>query len=125
MGFVNVMAIDRSNRESAIRTTEAAAERIRSGISFGVFVEGTRAQPGELLPFKKGAFYMARQAGVPVVPIAIKYSDELMGKGTGEAKSGTIEMVLLRPVETAGLSDDQLNDLIVDVRASIAKELGL
>ena len=38
MGFVNVMAIDRSNRDSAIRTTEAAAERIRSGISFGVFV---------------------------------------------------------------------------------------
>jgi 1-acyl-sn-glycerol-3-phosphate acyltransferase len=125
MGFVNVMAIDRSNRESAIRTTEAAAKRIQSGVSFGVFVEGTRARPGELLPFKKGAFYMARQAGVPVVPVAIKYSDELMGKGTGEAKSGTIEMVLLRPVETAGLSDDQLNTLIVDVRSSIAKELGL
>jgi hypothetical protein len=48
-----------------------------------------------------------------------------MGKGTGEAKSGTIEMVLLKPVETAGLSDDQINDLIVDVRSSIAKELGL
>ncbi len=60
MGFVNVMAIDRTNRESAIRTTEAAAQRIRSGVSFGVFVEGTRAKPGELLPFKKGAFYMAR-----------------------------------------------------------------
>jgi 1-acyl-sn-glycerol-3-phosphate acyltransferase len=79
MGFVNVMAIDRSNRERAIRTTDAAAERIRSGISFGVFVEGTRARPGELLPFKKGAFYMARQAGVPVVTVAIKHSDELMG----------------------------------------------
>ena len=65
-------------------------KRIQSGVSFGVFVEGTRAKPGELLPFKKGAFYMARQAGVPVVPVAIKYSDVLMGKGTGEARSGTI-----------------------------------
>src|SRR5215204_210113 len=45
MGFVNVMAIDRRNRESAIRTAEAATRRIQSGISFGVFVEGTRAQP--------------------------------------------------------------------------------
>ncbi len=44
MGFVNVMAIDRSNRESAIRTTEAAAQRIKSGVSFAVFVEGTRAK---------------------------------------------------------------------------------
>ena len=126
MGFVNVMAIDRSNRDSAIRTTEAAAERIRSGISFGVFVEGTRAQPGELLPFKKGAFYMAQQAGVPVVPVAVKHSDELMGKGTGEAKSGTIEMVLLPPVPTKDVAtDEDINTLIANVRGSIAKELGL
>ena len=124
MGFVNVMAIDRTNRESAIRTTEAAAKRIQSGVSFAVFVEGTRAKPGELLPFKKGAFYMARQAGVPVVPVAIKNSDVLMGKGTGEARSGTVEMVLMSPVETVGVStDDDINQLIADVRESIASEL--
>jgi 1-acyl-sn-glycerol-3-phosphate acyltransferase len=124
MGFVNVMAIDRTNRESAIRTTEAAARRIQSGVSFAVFVEGTRAMPGELLPFKKGAFYMARQAGVPVVPVAIKNSDVLMGKGTGEARAGTLEMVLLPPVETAGIeSDEDINQLIASVRASIAAEL--
>ena len=126
MGFVNVMAIDRSNRESAIRTTEAAAERIRSGISFAVFVEGTRAKPGELLPFKKGAFYMARQAGVPVVPVAIRNSDELMGKGTGEAKSGTIEMIIMPPVPTKDVAtDEDVNKLIANVRGSIAKALGL
>ena len=124
MGFVNVMAIDRTNRESAIRTTEAAAKRIQSGVSFAVFVEGTRAKPGELLPFKKGAFYMAKQAGVPVVPVAIKNSDVLMGKGTGEARSGTIEMVLMSPVETVGVStDDDVNQLIADVRETIAAEL--
>jgi 1-acyl-sn-glycerol-3-phosphate acyltransferase len=123
MGFVNVMAIDRTNRESAIRTTEAAARRIQSGVSFAVFVEGTRAKPGELLPFKKGAFYMARQAGVPVVPVAIKNSDVLMGKGTGEARSGTIEMVFLPPVDTVGMTtDEDMNRLIASVRDSIAKE---
>jgi len=124
MGFVNVMAIDRTNRESAIRTTEAAARRIKSGVSFGVFVEGTRAQPGELLPFKKGAFYMARQAGVPVVPIAIKYSDVLMGKGTGEARSGTIEMVLMKPIDTVGVTGDEgIDRLIAEARQMIAAEL--
>jgi 1-acyl-sn-glycerol-3-phosphate acyltransferase len=124
MGFVNVMAIDRSNRESAIRTTEAAAQRIKSGVSFAVFVEGTRAKPGELLPFKKGAFYMARQAGVPVVPVAIKNSDVLMGKGTGEARSGVIELVFMKPIDTVGLtSDEDIERLIATVHALIEKEL--
>ena len=126
MGFVNVMAIDRTNRESAIRTTEAAARRIQSGVSFAVFVEGTRAKPGGLLPFKKGAFYMARQAGVPVVPVAIKNSDVLMGKGTGEARSGTIEMVFLPPVDMVGVTtDEDMNQLIASVRDSIARELNV
>ncbi|HEX6717611.1 MAG TPA: lysophospholipid acyltransferase family protein [Pyrinomonadaceae bacterium] len=124
MGFVNVMAIDRTNRESAIRTTEAAAKRIESGVSFGVFVEGTRAQPGELLPFKKGAFYMARQAGVPVVPIAIKNSDVLMGKGTGQARAGTIEMVLMTPIDTVNrTSDEAITELVAEARHLIATEL--
>ena len=121
---MNVMAIDRTNRESAIRTTEAAARRIQSGVSFAVFVEGTRAKPGELLPFKKGAFYMARQAGVPVVPVAIKNSDVLMGKGTGEARSGTMEMVFMSPVDMVGMTtDEDMNRLIASVRDSIAREL--
>jgi len=124
MGFVNVMAIDRTNRESAIRTTEAAARRIRSGVSFAVFVEGTRAKPGELLPFKKGAFYMARQAGVPVVPVAIKNSDVLMGKGTGEARAGALEMVFMSPVETVNrTTDEDIDRLVFEVRETIASEL--
>jgi 1-acyl-sn-glycerol-3-phosphate acyltransferase len=124
MGFVNVMAIDRTNRQSAIRTTEAAARRIQSGVSFAVFVEGTRAKPGELLPFKKGAFYMARQAGVPVVPVAIKNSDVLMGKGTGEAQAGTLEMVFMFPVDTVNrTSDEDIDRLVFEVRETIASEL--
>ena len=125
MGYVNVMAIDRSNRERAIQTVRAATDRIRSGVSFGVFAEGTRARPGQLLPFKKGAFYMAIEAGVPVVPVAIKNTDELMGKGTGEAKPGLIEMVIMPPVETAGITDDKdVAGLIARVRNAIAEKLG-
>lgn len=124
MGYVNIMAIDRRSRESAIRTVRAATERIHSGISFGVFAEGTRARPGQLLPFKKGAFYMAIEAGVPVVPVAMKNTDVLMGKGTGEAQPGTLEMVLLPPIETAGLAtDDDVKRLIERVHSSIAEEL--
>jgi 1-acyl-sn-glycerol-3-phosphate acyltransferase len=124
MGFVNVMAIDRSNSERARATVEAATDRIRSGRSFGVFAEGTRARPGEFLPFKKGAFYMAAQAQVPIVPVAIKNTDVLMGKGTGEAKSGVIEMVMLPPVPTAGYAtDEDIRRLVNRVHAMIGHEL--
>lgn len=126
MGYVNIMAIDRTNRERAIKTMDAATKRLRSGISFGVFAEGTRALPGEFLRFKKGAFYMASQAGVPIVPVAIKNTDRLMGKGTGEAQTGTIEMVLLEPVSTMGVSSDQeVQRLLERVQEMIARELGV
>ena len=79
-----------------------------------------------MLPFKKGAFYMAKDAGVPVVPIAIRRSDVLMGKGTGEARSGTLEIVIMPPVSTSGVSTDQdVNDLIAQARQGIARELGV
>lgn len=124
MGFVNIMAIDRSNSERARVTVAAATDRIRSGRSFGVFAEGTRARPGEFLPFKKGAFYMAAQAGVPIVPVALKNTDRLMGKGTGEARAGTIEMVMLPPVSTAGSStDEEIRSLVNQVQSLIAREL--
>ena len=126
MGYVNIMAIDRSNNERAVQTMKAATDKLRSGTSFAIFAEGKRAGRGELLPFKKGGFYMAMEAGVPIVPIAIKNTDVLMGKGTGEARPGTFEMVILPPVETKGLSTDQdIEQLIARVHANIADELGV
>ncbi|MEJ7618480.1 MAG: lysophospholipid acyltransferase family protein [Pyrinomonadaceae bacterium] len=126
MGFVNIMAIDRSNRESALRTMRAATDRIKSGVSFAVFAEGTRAPAGKFLPFKKGAFYMAIEAGVPIVPVAIRNTDRLMGKGTGISRPGVIEVDFLPPIETAGCTtDEEVLALIERVHAEIAKKLGL
>lgn len=124
MGYVNIMAIDRTSFESAARTVKAATDKIKTGRSFGVFVEGRRAGRGELLPFKKGAFYMAIETGTPIVPVAIKNTDVLMGKGAGAAYPGTIEMVLLPPIETKGLSGEEgVTQLIKLTRARIAEEL--
>jgi 1-acyl-sn-glycerol-3-phosphate acyltransferase len=126
MGFVNVIAIDRSNRERAVATINAATDRLRSGVSFMVCPEGTRAQPGEMLPFKKGAFHMAVQAGAPIIPIALKNSDVLMGKGTGEAWPGTIDMVMMPPVETSWVkTEEDLDALVRDVQGIIMRELGI
>jgi 1-acyl-sn-glycerol-3-phosphate acyltransferase len=126
MGFVNVIAIDRSNKDRAVQSLKIATERLRSGVSFGVCPEGTRAPAGEMLPFKKGAFHMAAQAGVPIAPIALKNTDKLMGKGIGEAWPGTIEMVFLPPVETSWVkSDKDLDALVQKVQEMIMKELGI
>lgn len=126
MGHVNILAIDRSNRQRAIRTMREATDRLRSGISFGVFAEGTRARPGQLLPFKKGAFYMAVEAGVPVVPVAMKNTDVLMGKGTGVARPGTIEMVVLPPIPIDDVkTDEDIRRLSLHTNELIAAELGL
>ena len=120
MGFVNIVAIDRSNPERARQSMEKARKIIENGFSFGVFVEGTRAMPGELLPFKKGAFHLALQTGVDIIPVAFTNTDRLMGKRTGVLHPGTIEMALLPPVRTAGR---EIMDVLLETREAIAKEL--
>ena len=123
MNFVNIIAIDRTNPERAMRSMEKAREVMADGFSFGLFVEGTRALPGELLPFKKGAFHLALQTNSPIVPVTIKNTDWMMGKRSGVAYAGEIEMVLLPPIETASLSEDDLPDLLNKTRLAIANEL--
>ena len=124
MSFVNIIAIDRSNPEKALASMKKAQDIMKQGYSFGVFVEGTRGLPGELLPFKKGAFHLALQTGSPIVPIAIKNTDWMMGKRTGVAYSGEIDMVLLPPIETTSFAaEGGLMELLKKTRVAIAKEL--
>ncbi|MBC7898691.1 MAG: 1-acyl-sn-glycerol-3-phosphate acyltransferase [Saprospiraceae bacterium] len=124
MGFVNIIAIDRSNPERALRSMEKAREVMNQGYSFGVFAEGTRGMPGEFLPFKKGAFHLAMQTDAPIVPVAIKNTDLMMGKKTGVAYGGTIEMTLLPPIETRDVDESNLMELLKQTRSAIARELG-
>ncbi len=124
MSFVNIIAIDRSNPERARASMEKAREVLDAGYSFGVFVEGTRAMPGELLPFKKGAFHLAVQTNADIIPVAIKNTDVMMGKRTGVAYSGVIEMVLLPAVAVRERSGAVTPlELLLETRAAIAGEL--
>lgn len=124
MGIANVIAIDRSNPEKARQSMERARQVMDSGYSFGVFAEGTRAMPGELLPFKKGAFHLAFQTDAAIVPVAFKHTDMMMGKRRGVAYPGEIEMVLMPPIETKGLDiEKDLMPVLKRVRGMIADEL--
>ncbi len=81
--------------------------------------------PSELLPFKKGAFYMAIDTGFPIVPVAMKNTDYAMGKRRNSANPATCEMIMLAPIETKNLTSERdLPNLLIKVRGAIVKELG-
>ena len=120
MSFVNVIAIDRTNPERARASMEKARQVMEAGYSFGVFVEGTRAMPGELLPFKKGAFHLALQTDAPIVPVAITNTDWMMGKKTGVAYPGEIKIALLAPIETKGRD---VMEILIETRRAIVNQL--
>ncbi len=124
ISFINFLTIDRSNPERAKKTLDKARKLVESGYSFGLFAEGTRAMPGELLPFKKGAFHLAIQTGAAVVPVVFKNTDYIMGKKTGVVNPATMEIVLLPPIETKGLTEEKdLMNLLEKTREAIALEL--
>jgi 1-acyl-sn-glycerol-3-phosphate acyltransferase len=115
--------IDRGNRERAIRSLARAAVRLERGTSIVMFVEGTRSPDGTLLPFKRGGFVMAIQAGVPVVPVTIRGGREILPKGSLRIAPGTIEVHFGAPVSTTGYVYETREALMERVRRAIAGEL--
>ncbi|KAL3419320.1 1-acyl-sn-glycerol-3-phosphate acyltransferase [Phlyctema vagabunda] len=118
--------IDRQNSKSARTAMQGAAKEIKEGRqSVYMFPEGTRsyAQEPMLLPFKKGAFHLAVQAGVPIVPVvAANYSDILWVPGWN-FKSGVIKIKVLEPISTKGLEPADVEDLARDTRELMLKEI--
>src|SRR5213078_3864411 len=104
--------IDRQNAISARRSIERAKERIRAGTSVLLFPEGTRSRDGQLQPFKKGGFHLAIDAGVPIVPVAIRGTRELMPRGSLRVKPGRVRVTIGEPIPTDGLEVDDRNALL-------------
>ena len=95
------ISIDRNNRKSAINSLKAAAEKIKNGVSVLIFPEGTRSRDGKIRPFKKGGFVMAIESGVPIVPVVISGTREIMTKGKFRVNPGQIHMRILTPIDTS------------------------
>jgi 1-acyl-sn-glycerol-3-phosphate acyltransferase len=120
MRAVGMIEIQRENRKAAFGAYEVAAERIKSGNSVVVFPEGTRGHEYPLRPFKKGPFVLAIAAGVPIVPIIVHGTIEIMRKGSLWAHPGTIDIHLLEPVSTSGVDYDHREALMLKVRDRMA-----
>ena len=120
MRHAGMIEIQRENRKAAFGAYEVAADRIRDGNSVVVFPEGTRGHAYPLRPFKKGPFVLAIAAGVPIVPIIIHGTIEIMRKGSLLAHPGTIDIHLLEPVSTSSVDYDHREVLMQTVRKRMA-----
>jgi len=113
------VTIDRAHPARALEAYHRAAEVIRSGVSAVVFPEGTRSRTGQLLPFKNAPFGLAIAAQVPVVPLYVRDTFEIMPKGRFVLRPRPIRIVIGDPIATAGMTVDDRQALRDRVHAAI------
>lgn len=116
------ISIDRFNAKEAMGSLDRALETIRRGASVLVFAEGTRSLDGKLQPFKRGAFALAARSGVPIVPVTINNSFNILPKGSLKIQPADIRIVVDKPIESAGVAgkEDELK-LMEQVHAVLEK----
>lgn len=112
-----VIFIDRGARERAVKSLHHAAEEIRSGKSVTIFAEGTRTRTGDLLPFKKGSFILAQDAGVPIVPFGIHGGFNILRPGAKRIRPGHYLLRFGTPIESTAQASREA--LMAQVRAQV------
>ena len=120
---LGTIPIERENRKAAFQSYEEAAAGIRSGRSVVVYPEGTRGHSYALRPFKKGPFVLAVAAGVPVVPVLVHGTIHVLPRGSLWLRPGRVDVHLLEPVDAAGLSYDDRDQLAGAVYRRMADAL--
>ncbi len=122
MHLADFVPVDRDGRvESAIESVNVARAVLEKGIHITTFVEGTRSRDGRLLPFKKGPFYLAMEAGAPVVPVSIHGTERMMRKGSARVFPGTAHITFHEPLDPAHFAGR--DDLMGAVRTAVASGL--
>lgn len=115
--------IDRSHPRRALVSLKAAAERVRAGESLVLFPEGGRSYSHRTQEFARGAFLLAVEAGVPVVPVALVGHIGVLDERTRSARAGAIHFVVGEPIETTGMRREDTGALAARVREAVEAEL--
>ena len=117
---VGHIPIDRAARKKAFEAYDEAARTIQRGTSsIVVFPEGTRSRTGELLPFKNAPFGLAIAAQVPVVPVYLHHTFEILPKGAWRLRPRPIRLLVAPPISTTGLRPEDRDRLREQVRAAM------
>ena len=114
---------DRSNAVRAKHSIDEAKVRLEKGASVVIFPEGTRTKNGLLGRFKKGAFMIAADLHLPVVPITIRGAYDVLPANSCYIKPGTIEMVVHEPISTENLTYENLPEFINKIHDIIENDL--
>lgn len=109
------------SREDAQRSVQAATEALQAGLHITVFPEGTRSPDGRLLPFKKGAFFLAMQTHAPIVPVVIRGTSGMMRKGSLRITPGAADVRFLPAVRPEAFAS--MEELMEAVRGAMQAEL--
>jgi 1-acyl-sn-glycerol-3-phosphate acyltransferase len=115
------ISINRGSTTEAVATLRRAAREVPPGVSFFLFPEGTRSRDGSLQPFKKGGFRVALQTRLPVVPVTIVGTRQVLPRDSFVFRPGPVEMFVDAPVPTEGLEDSDINSLMREVREAMLK----
>ena len=119
------IAIDREDRRSAIESLDRAAERVRAdGLAITLFPEGTRSADGRLQDFKKGAFALATKAGLPIVPVGITGTRDVMPKGSFRVRGGPVRVRVGDPIDPTQFGENGRDELRAQSRAAVALLIG-
>ena len=110
------ISIDRSNRKSAIESLNKAAKIIRNGVSVIIFPEGTRSRTNNVQPFKKGGFFLAVDSGVPIIPIIIHGTEQIMAKNQISIKPGNVTLEIAKPINSSDYTRKTKEDLMEKVK---------
>jgi 1-acyl-sn-glycerol-3-phosphate acyltransferase len=121
--MMGVIPVDRTNSPAAVESAKQATRNIRRGKSYMVYPEGTRSKDGTLLPFKKGAFMMAIEAGVPIVPVTVSGATKIMPKGEFKLFPSTVHLIIHEPISTKDYSKENVAELMQRTRAKIYSAL--
>jgi 1-acyl-sn-glycerol-3-phosphate acyltransferase len=120
MGYIK---IDRSNMRQAALSFRKAAEKIKNGVSVVIFPEGTRSTDGKLQPFKSGLFSLAIHSGVPIIPVSINGSKDIIKKGSLRVNRGKITMLIGKPIDVSKYQKGDKTKLMREVGKAISLNL--
>ncbi len=123
MEMAGHIAVDRAQGRDALKSLVLAAKRIADGTSVVIFPEGTRSPDGKLHSFKSGVMFLAIKSGVPMVPVAISGTYNVLPKGKLLAKPGKVVIRMGKPIETKGLKSDQKKELALSLQQAVAELL--
>lgn len=121
--FMDMAFVDRGDPGKARAALLPAVEKLRKGMSLGICPEGTRSYSPRLGPFKKGAFHMAMQAGVPIVPVVLRNAGQVMHRDALWMRPGTVDVCVLPPVPTRDWTPESLDRHVAEVRQLFLRTL--